>query len=312
MATGVGLRIGNVESVAAVVSDAAPTAPEFLVRNTEVMDSAITDRTADPEPTVVATEILALLGDVTTQIATPDSIVATYPATWSMPEVEALRTRLDSLGLDEVALVVDDGNPTLQQAALRGAQLATASLAANTATITVPRVRPADGHYVGAMAYSALPDAPASGQQPAPIPQPPRTYAPVPPNAPQTMEFRPIAISENRRSAAGSAMMIMLTVAFVITVIAGAFYFGKMLPETWGNLGSQGAAGNESTEPSSNFDPAGLSDVDATPTITSSPTTTAPASETTTAGSTTTELPPTSTSEPTLTNSAGRGPVDLG
>ena len=307
MATGVGLRIGNVESVAAVVSDTAHAAPEYLVRNTDLTGGTIHDQAADPDPTAVATEMLALLGDVTTRIAAPDSIVATYPSTWATPTIDALRTKLHSLGLDEVALIVDDGHPTIHQSALRGAQLAAASLAADTQTITVPRVRPAEGYYVGAMAYSALPDAPATAYT-----APASAYPPRASHAPATMEFVPVARTAKRPSGAGSAITIMFAFAFVITVIAAAFYFGKISPGSWGNLGSQAPGSYESTQDSSNFTEASVDDDETTPPGTSSPETT---DETTTAP-TTPELPSTSpstsTSEPTLTNSAGSGPLSLG
>jgi hypothetical protein len=300
MATGVGLRIGDVESVAAVVSEAAPTAPEYLVRNTDFTGGPA----ADPNPTLVATEMLALLGDVTTRIAPPDSIVATYPSTWTMSTVEAVRTSLTSLGLDEVALVVDDGTPTVHQSALRGAQLAAASLAASTTTIRAPKVTPVhDGFYVGARAYSALPDAPA-----APLPSAAPAYLPPVRRAPATMEFAPIPAPAQRRSAAGSVVTVMLAAAFVLTVIAGAFYFGKMLPERWSNLGSQPPAGYETTEESSEFDLSRLTERETAPTTTSSPEITDVTSETTVP----TTSASTSTSEQTLTNSAGSSPLDLG
>ncbi|CAM3949713.1 hypothetical protein [Smaragdicoccus niigatensis] len=315
MATGVGLRIGNAESVAAVVSDSAPTTPEYLVRTTQFTGASPTTNT--PDPTLIATSMLALLGDVTTRIAPPDSIVATYPNDWSADTVESVRTSLLSLGLDEVALVADDGVPTDHEAAYRGARLAAASLAESTTTLVVPRMAAA----APLLAYSQMPDAPAAQRawtptraaQPSPAwsapavrPAPPR-YSP-PRYSPPTMEFAPIRVPPQPRRSSGSGFSGFFLLLFVITVIGTLLY----LSPNFANFTSAFGRSSESANDSSNFTSKTVTDEETTQTTTATTEKPSTTSKTSTTSQMPTSSASTSTSEPTLTNSAGSSPLGLG
>ncbi|MBJ8348682.1 hypothetical protein [Antrihabitans sp. YC2-6] len=169
MATGLGLRVGTYESVAAVVtSDDAE--PEYIVRDsvlylTDDGDSQLggtppdaptqaisgfLERVGDPDgitvdgggayrpEDLVATAMFCLIDAASPQITAPSEIFATYPAQWSSDAVDALRDSLDYLGLSSLNLMseadaaVDSGDEPAHGAALAAlaAVAASAPLAA--------------------------------------------------------------------------------------------------------------------------------------------------------------------------------------
>ncbi|NMN99117.1 hypothetical protein [Antrihabitans stalactiti] len=195
MATGLGLRIGTYESVAAVVTTGQESEPEYIVRKTVLHltddgDSYLGEAPADvethsvseflarvgnPEGIVVdegagyraedlvATAMFCLINLASPNLTPPTEIYATYPEQWNTEAVDALRDALDYLGLrslniiSEADVTVHAGEEPAHGAAL--VALAAASDVADTADATEEFsavATPISGPMVFAPAYSAL------------------------------------------------------------------------------------------------------------------------------------------------------------
>jgi hypothetical protein len=195
MATGLGLRIGTYESVAAVVTTGQESEPEYIVRNTvlhmtdggdsylgeapeDVETHAISGFLANvgnPEGIVVdegagyraedlvATALFCLINLASPHLTPPTEIYATYPEHWSSEAIDALRDALDYLGLrslniiSEAEVAVHAGEEPAHGAAL--VALAAAGDVAELADATEEFsavAAPIRGPMVFAPAYSAL------------------------------------------------------------------------------------------------------------------------------------------------------------
>ncbi len=162
MATGLGLRIGESESVAAIVTSGRESEPEYVVRETVLHmsdngDSAlggtppeVPSRTVsgflahvgDPAGIVVddgaafraedlvATAMFCLINLSSSKLVAPTEIHASYPADWSGDAVDALRDALDYLGLGSLTLTAAANGVAGKEAALGAASTAlTAAIA---------------------------------------------------------------------------------------------------------------------------------------------------------------------------------------
>ena len=195
MATGLGLRIGTYESVAAVVTTGQESEPEYIVRKTvlhmtddgdsylgeapaDVETHAVSEflaRVGNPEGIVVdegagyraedlvATAMFCLINLASPNLTPPTEIYATYPEQWNTEAVDALRDALDYLGLrslniiSEADVTVHVGEEPAHGAAL--VALASASEVADAADATEEFsavATPISGPMVFAPAYSAL------------------------------------------------------------------------------------------------------------------------------------------------------------
>ncbi|KAA0018936.1 hypothetical protein [Antrihabitans cavernicola] len=241
MATGLGLRVGDAESVAAIVTSGRLSEPEYVVRPTvlhmsddgdTVLGDAPADGTyktvsdfvghvGDPEgisvdqgdayraEDLVATAMFCLINEVGDRLGEPNRIVATYPAEWTGPTVDSVRDSLDYLGLNQVKLVRQDDAGSDKDLAL-GAALVAHDAASGTVPVSGAAGDPQDmteefpvtaGPMVGAQAYSTATEIP--------IALPPLD---VPPSS-QIVEAE--AVPEKRRKtpliiAAGAAAVLAL------------------------------------------------------------------------------------------------------
>ncbi len=196
MATGVGLRIGNAECVAAVVTTGCESEPEFVTREAVLHLSDGGDAVlGGPAPTgyhsvtgfaakvgdpngipvdagpayraedLVATAVFCMINIVAEQLSPPTEIYATFPPSWPGGGVDALREALDYLGLRSVTLLSADeaavlpGEEPAHGAALTAyaAALATSSgHDARIGVVTTDSFAGSSGPVVGALAYSAV------------------------------------------------------------------------------------------------------------------------------------------------------------
>lgn len=162
MATGLGLRIGESESVAAIVTSGRESEPEYVVRETvlhmsdngdtvlggtppegpsrtvsgflaHVGDPAgivVDDGAAFRAEDLVATAMFCLINLSSSELVAPTEIHASYPADWSGDAVDALRDALDYLGLGSLTLTATADGVVGKEAALGAASTAlTAAIA---------------------------------------------------------------------------------------------------------------------------------------------------------------------------------------
>ncbi|MFH5229923.1 hypothetical protein [Antrihabitans spumae] len=229
MATGLGLRIGTSESVAAIVTTDNDAEPTYIVRESVLHMTADGDtrlgdtapagtthsvsnflaRVGDPNgitsengeryraEDLVATAMFCLINMASPQLSAPTEIFAAYPAQWTAEAVDALRDALDYLGLKSVHVMSEAETAVVagEEPAHGAALSALAAASGGPATQPSPVVAAIDDPATEEMAIAPLSTATGTGPVVtalaySALPQPPEPIPVVEPTAAEAAAAR--------------------------------------------------------------------------------------------------------------------------